>query len=577
MYRQENSTQSSTGPQNSRPSLDSADIVIIGNGIAGLTASVEARRRDPDARIVIVTDQNHPTINTPALKQFAVGKVSREQLLAYPVGTERSNRIHLINGHVDEIHAQRKFIALKGGRTLGYGSLLIATGSSPMGLPANIPGRDFDGVLTLHRLTDYLDLRRRLGEVEDAVVIGGGVHAIETVMGLMHCGIKAHWLIRGETFLGKMLDQPASKMVLEHVRRSGVMVYTSTEVVGVVGRIGAVVGVVTNHNQMIPCQLVLSCTGTQPVSTLARQCTVPILQKKGIIVNDKLRTSVRDIYAAGDVAALLNPQTGEYEPRALWYHAVLQGRLAGAMMTGREPDKADPFGVPWHATHLGEISMLTVGDPLNSSEGIMTLTDSNKASYRRMSISGDRLVGYLALGTAPQDSLAIKRIIDEGLSIRSVKKELLKGTFDARRYFSHKRTHATQGAIKTGRLPETSLFDLPAAPKQLQLPAPGSRNTQRLQTTDALQSLEQNDYSESRRHTDDLQLPQKSLRLSPDMMLRQRAEAEWEGSSSGYRLHTNPRLVEARASEYVDVDEGEPIQRHEGKRNLWTYAENGEQ
>ena len=74
-------------------SVDNAEIVIVGNGIAGLTAAVEARKLAPDKQIVVITDQNHPTINTPALKQFAIGKLTREQLLAYPAGTERLQRI----------------------------------------------------------------------------------------------------------------------------------------------------------------------------------------------------------------------------------------------------------------------------------------------------------------------------------------------------------------------------------------------------------------------------------------------------------------------------------------------------
>src|SRR5260370_42295503 len=80
--------------------VDSANIVIVGNGITGLTASVEARRLAPTRRIVMITEQNHPTINTPALKQFAIGKLTREQLLAYPAGTERAQRIHVINVRV---------------------------------------------------------------------------------------------------------------------------------------------------------------------------------------------------------------------------------------------------------------------------------------------------------------------------------------------------------------------------------------------------------------------------------------------------------------------------------------------
>ncbi|GCE04957.1 NAD(P)/FAD-dependent oxidoreductase [Dictyobacter aurantiacus] len=434
--------------QRHNPTLDHGEVVIIGNGIAGLTAAIEARRLAPEKRIVIITDQIHPTINTPALKQFAVGKLTREQLLAYPAGTERTERIHIVNSRVTEIHAQSKYVTLSGNRGFGYDSLLIATGSSPLGLPRNTPGRNFDGVLTLHRLQDYLDLRRRLGEVSEAVVIGGGVHAIETVMGLLYWGIHVHWLIRGKTFMGKVLDDYASEIVLNNVRRSGATVHLETEVTGIVGRVGAVAGVITNHQEMLPCQIVLSCTGTQAATQLAVSCSVPMMHKNGIMVDDKLRTSVRDIYAAGDVAALKNPQTGNYEPRAQWYAAVAQGRIAGSMMVGHKELAQQPFGVHWHATHLGELSMLTVGEPISKDPRLTTLTDTSQGGYRRMTMLDDRLVGYLSLGNAQPDSLAIKRLMDEGISVRNIVKPLLKGQFDSRAYLSHQRSRATRNLIE---------------------------------------------------------------------------------------------------------------------------------
>lgn len=437
--------------QNPVGTIDKADIVIVGNGIAGLTAAVEARRLEPEKSVVIMTSQSHPTINTPALKQFAIGKLTREQLLAYPAGTERLQRIHVVNAHVEEIHAQENYLRLAGGQGFGYSALLLATGSSPTGLPRDMPGQDFDGVLTLHHLHDYLDLRRRLNEVEEAVVIGGGPHAIETVMGLLYLGIRVHWLIRSEAFMPRMLDQPASDIVLENVRRAGAKVYTETEVVGIVGRVGAVAGVVTTTQQMLPCQLVLVCTGTAPVTTLARHCDMPMKHEHGILVDDQLRTSVRNVYAAGDVAALRDPLTGKYATRAQWYAAVQQGRAAGAIMTGAgEPES---FGVPWHATRLGEISMLTVGNPLAKPENIVPLTERRKGSYCRLSLVDDRLVGYLFLGSTQPDSLAIKRLIDEGFSVRDIKKSLLRGEFDARKHFSGKRTYAAQRMIITGQLP----------------------------------------------------------------------------------------------------------------------------
>ena len=438
--------------------VDSAEIVIVGNGIAGLTAAVEARKLAPDKRIVMITDQNHPTINTPSLKQFAIGKLTREQLLAYPAGTERTQRIHVINARVEEIQSQKKYVCLTGGRGFGYESLLIATGSVATGLPQNLPGRDFDGVLTLHRLNDYLDMRRRLSEIEDAVVVGGGSHAIETVVSLLYWGIRVHWLIRSDTFIPRMLDRPASDMVLERIRRAGAKVYTQTEVIGVVGRVGSVNGVVTNQHQFLPCQLVLVCTGTTPVTALTTHCDLPMKSKRGILVDDQLRTSVRNIYSAGDVAALKDPQTGEYAPRAQWYAAVLQGRIAAAAMTGSAASE-EGFGVPWHATRLGELSMLTVGNPLQLHDTATTLTDNSKGSYRRLSIVDDRLVGYLSLGPLQPDGLAIKRLIDDEHSISHIKKALLKGNFDARKYFSHQRTYAAHQMVHTGTLPATSALE----------------------------------------------------------------------------------------------------------------------
>jgi len=185
---------------------------------------------------------------------------------------------------------------------------------------------------------------------------------------------------------------------------------------------------------------------------------------RGILVDDHLRTSVRDIYAAGDVAALRNPQTGMYKSRAQWYDAVLQGRTVAAVITGQHELVSQPFGVPWRATLLGNLSVLAVGNLVSSSEGATILTDTSKKSYRRLSMIDDRLVGYLSLGPTQPDSLAIKRIIDEGLSIRDIKKALLKGNFDARKYFSEERSRVAHDIVTSGRLPvvrPTRVYELP--------------------------------------------------------------------------------------------------------------------
>jgi Pyridine nucleotide-disulphide oxidoreductase len=201
----------------------------------------------------------------------------------------------------------------------------------------------------------------------------------------------------------------------------------------------------------------------------------------GIFVDEHSRTNVRDIYAAGDVAARKNPQTGKYETQAQWYAAVLQGQSAAAAMTGHHELTAHSMGVPWHATHLGELLMLTVGNPLHKFTGATILTDRSKKKYCRMVIIGDRLIGYLSIGAAQPDGLAIKSIIDEGLSIHRVKKALLKGKFDARKYLSQRRSEEALDMITSGEIPVVKpVYFLSSLPAEAPPYTPAGRNVEAL-------------------------------------------------------------------------------------------------
>jgi NAD(P)H-nitrite reductase large subunit len=284
-------------------------------------------------------------------------------------------------------------------------------------------------------------------------------------MGLLHWGIRVHWLIRGKQFLSHTLDNIASEIVLNNVRRAGAIIHTETEAIAIVGRFASVAGVITNADEMIPCQLVLCCTGARPAYGLATQCTEPMLFNNGILVDEQLRTSVRDIYAAGDVAALPNPQTGNYETHGEWYSAVTQGKIAGAMMVGHSATTKELFGAHWHATQLGELSILTVGDPLGISADERTniYADISGSGYRRIATVDDRLVGYLSVGSTRPDSLSLKRLIDEGFSIRKILKPLLKGNFDAHGYL-------TKAKARTANHMVARLLPMVEQPQILQQP-----------------------------------------------------------------------------------------------------------
>jgi NAD(P)H-nitrite reductase large subunit len=406
-----------------------ADVVIIGYGIAGMTAAREIRRLDPKAQIIIVTMQNYPTIHTPSLKQFLMGKLSREQLIAVPPDMERAPQISLLKSEVSEIVTAEKCILLAGGGAIGYESLLIATGRVAKELDPAIPGYDLDGVVTVHHLPDYFDLRRRLAEVNEIVVIGGGVQGLEMVMSILHHRLPVTWLIRTPTCLPQYLDEAADQLVLEHVRQAGARVITETQVVEILGNVGAVSGVVTSSQQVIPAQLVITSIGTIPQTKLASHCDRPMRYQanKGIIVNDWMQTNVSNILAIGSVAAVKDPKTESVAARMQWAEAEMQGVLAARMLLGRHPGTHSPLGVSWQNISIGKLSILAVGDTLGHTQGSSVWSERRRGTYRSVTIHNDRVVGYLAVGPSIPDPLAIKYVIDEGLSLADISKVLMDG------------------------------------------------------------------------------------------------------------------------------------------------------
>ncbi len=403
--------------------VDRADVVIVGFGIAGMTAAREAHRMTPQASIAIVSAQNHPTIYYPALKQFLMGRLGREQLVAIPPDMERIQQIAVLRATVEQVATREKRVQLIGGRSISYDSLLLATGRRSRELPETLPGSDFDGVTTAYSLTDYFDLRRRLAEASDVVVVGGGIHGLETVMAVLHHRLRITWLMRSPTCLPDYLDGTASALVLDRVRQAGVKILTETEVAEILGRVGAVSGVVTSRGQVIAAQLVITCLGTLPNIALAEQSDRPLRVEpdEGFLVDDWLRTSEASIYAAGSVAALPDRLLGHAAVRSQWADAEQQGAVAAARLVGREGTSRPPLGASWVTTSIGKLSLVAIGDTLGRMPGASTWTDSrSKGIYRRVTLAKERVVGYLSLGPTTPDPLAIKYVIDEGLALSAI-------------------------------------------------------------------------------------------------------------------------------------------------------------
>ena len=381
-----------------------------------------------------------------------------------------THEVTLLHGHIEQIDVKKRLLRLADEQGIyAYEHLLLATGTKARSLPASLPGYNLDGVITLHRLPNYLDLRRRLKEVETAVVIGGGVQAAETVRGLTQHRIKVHWLLRRASFLPDMLDAQASTLLLNFMRNTGVSIHLNTEVAGIVGKIGTVVGVVTQQQQHIPCQLVVVCIGTMAQTEVAEHSGLFVRPEKGILVNDSLGTSALGVFAAGDVAALKDTITGVYAPRAQWYDALLQGRTIALEVTGHKMSISSSLGVPWQSTNLGNFSIVSIGRTRQENSRQKTIANYVGGAYYQLQVEENRLTGYLALSPTPANTLAIKRLIDEEHDVREVQHDLLRGTFHADNYFHQKEDflarYISQEALQVAwgssrkRKPETEPLD----------------------------------------------------------------------------------------------------------------------
>jgi NADPH-dependent 2,4-dienoyl-CoA reductase/sulfur reductase-like enzyme/pSer/pThr/pTyr-binding forkhead associated (FHA) protein len=398
--------------------------LIIGNGIAGITAAETLRSEDPNATIGIVADDPLPVYYRPALKDYLAGRVDEERLWARPVHLYQEQKIFFLSEHVEGIQAQQHKVQLQSRRQITYGKLLLANGASPARL--SCPGCDLPGVTTLRTVADYQAILARLPGVRRVVVVGSGTLALETAESLRIRGLEVSHLLRKQTIWSEVLDTTASDLVIQQELRAGIDVQLETEIVQITGDRNGVKGVVTSQGKRIRCELVLIAIGIEPNIDFMRASG--IFCGRGVQVDKNMRTSVPDIYAAGDV---LESRSSSGRPRVLgqWYPAIQQARSAAYNMVGIA-DPAQPFTVDtfYNATFLYGLDFASIG--ITNQAGYQEIVAEPKPrSYRKVVLQNGVPVGMLSLGERKQ-ALAFKRAIDYRVNLSNIATRLFDTDFN---------------------------------------------------------------------------------------------------------------------------------------------------
>lgn len=410
--------------------------VIIGSGVAGIAAIEAIRSVDKVSEVAMIGDDPHGFYSRPGLAYFLTGELHDKALFPRTPDDYRRMNFRYVRGRVANIHPGQHSVELGDKTNLAYDKLLIAVGAQA--LPLEVPGADLVGVLKLDHMEDAKAILKQARRGKTAIVVGGGITALELAEGLLARGMKVHYLLRGDRYWSNVLDEHESRIVERRLSEDGVTLHYHSELIEVTGKNGHVNGVRLLDGKSLKCDLVAYAIGIRARTELAKQAGLAI--DRGILVNQYLQTNDPDIFAAGDVAQAYDPMTGRSILDSLWNPAREQGYAAGLNMAGKQTAyiKAAPFNVTRLAglttTIIGTVGRGkdsdVVGIARGDSETWRQLPDSTIAQSGfnvnrvRLMIGEKTVLGAIVMGDQKL-SLPLEKIISENMDISPIRERLL--------------------------------------------------------------------------------------------------------------------------------------------------------
>jgi nitrite reductase (NADH) large subunit len=276
------------------------------------------------------------------------------------------------------------------------------------------------------------------GRGKTAVVVGGGITALELVEGLLARRLRVHYFMRSARYWSDVLDETESHIILERLRHEGVVIHPNTQVREALGVRGRLTAVETQTGEKIPCQMLAVAIGVRPRVELARAAGLKV--DKGIVVNQFLQTSKPEVYAAGDVAQVHDPHSGAATLDVLWSTALAQGRVAGANMAGA--NLAYVKDIPFNVTQLAGLKVTIIGavgkgkdddlvtiargdsEAWRHSPKAWVLTEEHDVNRVRLLVGERRIVGALVMGDQTW-SRPLQRLIVGEADITPIRSALL--------------------------------------------------------------------------------------------------------------------------------------------------------
>ena len=367
--------------------------LIIGNSAAGVNAADAIRANDEKGNVTIVSNEEFNAYGRPLISYYLSGKVKPENMYYRNEDFYKFRNIEvLLNSEAEKMDVKNKEVFISGGKKLSYDKLLIATGSSPFIPPIkNLDLNKQENVFTFLTYKDGVKLKGKITKKSKVVIAGAGLIGLKAAEGLFGQVESITVIDLADRVMASVLDKAAADIIQSHIEQNDIDFKLQTSICEVCGERN-VNSVVLSNGETLDCDILIVAVGVRPNVNLAKEAGVKTA--KGIIVDEYMETSAKDVYAAGDCVESLDLLLNESKVLALWTNASNQGETAGFNMTGMK--KKAPAAFPMNAISFFGLQLISAGI-ISSSKQDDIVTDSAENKLRRLNISNDSLIGFILI------------------------------------------------------------------------------------------------------------------------------------------------------------------------------------
>lgn len=392
--------------------------VILGAGPAGVIAAETIRKVQPRDAITIVGDEKEPPYSRMAIPYLLMGDIDEKGTYLRKRADHYDDlNIKQVKALATNVDTKARTVSLDNSQSLGFDTLLIATGSHPIRPP--IPGIDLPGVQPCWTLEDARKIMALAVKGARVLQMGAGFIGCIIMESLAARGVQLSVVEMGDRMVPRMMGPTAGSMIKEWCEKKGVQVFTGTRVEAIDA--GTPMSVRLSNGQRLAADLVISATGVRPAIGFLEHSGITCLQ--GVLTDEHMQTSVPGIYAAGDCAEAFDKVSGRAIVSAIQPNAADQARVAGLNMAGQ---RAELKGV----TQINVLDTLgLVSASFGDWQGVpggdqVELTDRNAGRHLSLQFKDDVMVGCNSIGWT--DHVGVLRGLVEGQVKLGLWKDYLK-------------------------------------------------------------------------------------------------------------------------------------------------------